>query len=55
MTFPQLSDREAAIYDRFGNPIQPALVDNDAAGEKQTLNGSVDDQLLDDVFEAAVT
>lgn len=55
LTFPQLSDRQAAIYDRFGIPIQPALVVIDAAGEVQTLNGSVDDQLLDDVFEAATT
>lgn len=55
LTFPQIADTEAAVYDRFGIPIQPALVVIDASGEVQTLSGSVDGETLDTVFEAATT
>ena len=55
LTFPQLSDRGAAVFDRFDVPIQPALVVIGAAGEVQTINGSVDEQLLDQVFPAATS
>lgn len=55
LTFPQLSDRQAAVFDRFDIPVQPALVVIDAAGEVQTINGSVDEQLLDEVFTAATS
>ena len=50
LTFPQISDDEAIVYDRFEIPVQPALVVIDAAGDVQTLYGSVDDELLDMVF-----
>jgi peroxiredoxin len=53
LTFPQLSDRSAAVFDRFDIPVQPALVVIDATGEVQTIHGSVDDQLLDQVFTTA--
>jgi peroxiredoxin len=55
LTFPQISDDDGNVYDRFGIPIQPALVVIDAAGEVQTLSGSVDVELLDRVFEDATT
>lgn len=55
LTFPQLSDRQAAVFDRFDIPVQPALVVIDAAGEVQTIDGSVDEQLLDEVFTAATS
>lgn len=55
LTFPQLSDRPAVVYDRFDIPVQPALVVIDSAGEVQTINGSVDADLLDEVFAAATT
>ena len=50
LTFPQISDDQAAIYERFEIPVQPALVVIDAVGEVQTLFGSVDEELLDMVF-----
>jgi peroxiredoxin len=50
LTFPQLSDDDAAVYDRFDIPVQPALVVVDAAGDVRTVHGSVDDALLDTVF-----
>lgn len=53
LTFPQISDDGGTIYDRFGIPVQPALVVIDAAGDVTTLSGSVDDELLDVVFEDA--
>jgi len=34
--------------------VQPALVVIDASGEVDTLNGSVNETLLDEVFTAAV-
>ncbi len=55
LTFPQLSDRAAAVFDRFDVPVQPALVVIDAAGAVQTINGSVDEQLLDQVFTNATS
>ena len=42
------------IYERFEIPVQPALVVIDATGEADTIFGSVDEQLLDEVFTAAV-
>jgi peroxiredoxin len=54
LTFPTISDGEAAIYERFEIPVQPALVVIDGSGEVDTINGSVDETLLDEVFAAAV-
>ena len=54
MTFPTISDGEAAIYERFAIPVQPALVVIDGSGAVDTINGSVNDALLDEVFAAAV-
>jgi peroxiredoxin len=55
LTFPQLSDAQAVVYDRFAVPVQPALVVIDATGDVRTIHGSVDDELLDQVFEEAAT
>ena len=39
---------------RRGIPVQPALVVIDGSGEVDTINGSVNETLLDEVFAAAV-
>ena len=54
LTFPQLSDGAARSTSASSIPVQPALVVIDGAGEVETLNGSVDERLLDEVFAAAV-
>ena len=53
LTFPTIADDEAVIYERFGIPVQPALVVIDTAGGLDTIHGSVDEALLDEVFTAA--
>ena len=54
VTFPTIADGEAVIYERFGIPVQPALVVIDGTGEADTVFGSVDEDLLDEVFAAVV-
>jgi hypothetical protein len=54
LTFPTISDGDAAIYERFEIPVQPALVVIDGSGAVETVNGSVNDALLDEVFTAAI-
>jgi peroxiredoxin len=55
LTFPQISDDAAEIYDRFEVPAQPALVVIGPDGEGSTLFGAVDEVILDDVLTDAET
>jgi hypothetical protein len=51
LTFPQISDDQGNVYDRFDIPAQPALVLIDSDGEIQTLLGAVEADTLDSALE----
>lgn len=53
LTFPQISDDLGDIYDRFGITYQPALVVVNTDGSTETVAGSVDEQLLDQIVGEA--
>lgn len=50
LTFPQISDDPAEVFQRFGVPSQPALVVVDASGRAQQLFGAVEPELLDSIL-----
>ena len=54
MTFPQIDDTSAEVFRRFGVAAQPAFAVITAEGEVQTLLGAVDEELLDQIVEAAI-
>ena len=47
LTFPQISDRPGAIFDRFQVALQPAIVVVDADGGVHLLSGALDEAELD--------
>lgn len=54
LTFPQISDDAAEVFDRFEVPAQPALVLVAADGTVERLLGAVDDTALDNLLSALV-
>lgn len=52
LTFPQISDDAADVFDRFGVPAQPALVLVARDGTVERLLGAVDDTALDNLLTA---
>ncbi|MFZ8999411.1 MAG: TlpA family protein disulfide reductase [Ilumatobacteraceae bacterium] len=54
VTFPQIDDTAADVFRRFGVAAQPAFAVITAEGEVQTLLGAADDELLDQIVQAAI-
>ena len=54
LTFPQISDRDAAVFTRFDVTTQPALALILPTGEVQILYGAASDELLDSLISAAI-
>ncbi|MGB0112306.1 MAG: redoxin domain-containing protein [Ilumatobacteraceae bacterium] len=53
LTFPQISDDAADVYDRFGVSYQPAIVIVKADGSTELIAGAVDGDLLDQIISEA--
>lgn len=52
LTFPQVTDREGAVFARYGVPYQPAWVFVDAAGAATTRLGVLSESELDSALGA---
>lgn len=50
LTFPQLSDDQGAVFDRFGVPAQPAMAVVHADGRVERFLGAVDEASLAQVL-----
>ncbi len=55
LTFPQISDTAAEVFDRFDVPAQPALVLVGRDGTVERILGAVDDTALKNLLSALVT
>lgn len=53
LTFPQISDDPADVFDRFGISYQPAFVIVNTDGSTETIAGAVDEELLDQIISEA--
>lgn len=53
LTFPQISDDAADVYDRFGVSSQPAVVIVNTDGSKELIAGAVDEELLAQLIDEA--
>jgi peroxiredoxin len=53
LTFPQISDDSGSVYTRFEIAYQPALVIVKADGSRESVAGSVNDDLLDQIIREA--
>lgn len=54
LTFPQINDDDADVFDRFEVPAQPALVLIGRDGRVERILGAVDETALDNLLEALV-
>ncbi len=52
LTFPQVTDREGAVFARYGVPYQPAWAFVDAAGEVTTRLGVLSESELESILSA---
>lgn len=55
LTFAQVTDREGAVFARYGVPYQPAWVFIDAAGEATTRLGALSESDLESALAALST
>lgn len=53
LTFPQISDDAANVYDRFGVSYQPAMVIVNTDGSTELITGAVDEELLAQIISEA--
>lgn len=53
LTFPQIQDDDAAVFQRFDVAFQPAFVLVKADGSTETVAGAVDATLLDQILSEA--
>ena len=54
LTFPQISDNTAGVFNRFEVPAQPALVIVSANGTVQRILGAVEESVLDGILAGLV-
>lgn len=54
LTFPQISDDGAAVFQRFGVAAQPALAIVGLDGDVRTILGAADDAVVDGLIEDAL-
>ncbi len=55
LTFPQISDDEAIVFERFQVPSQPATVIVTPDGEVQQIFGPADEQFLESLLTKLVS
>ena len=55
LTFPNLNDDDGVVFERFGVPGQPAWVFVAADGTVARRLGTMDDAMLDETLETALT
>lgn len=53
LTFPQISDDQGDVFDRFGISYQPAFVIVNTDGSTETVAGAVDEELLGQIISEA--
>ncbi len=54
LTFPQISDDAAEVFERFEVASQPALAIVHPDGEVETLLGAADEEIVDSLIERAL-
>lgn len=54
LTFPQINDSPAQVFDRFDIAYQPALVIVQTDGSMETIAGAVDETLLEQIIAESI-